>query len=152
MKYTRLIVFVALSLVFVALAVHTTFVHAPRCQSFECFEENMMQCNKVQYLNDGEEATWRYEIIGMQGSACVVKVTLLQPKAGELGIEKLSGYSMECGYPRGVVTYPEKDLGSCTGILKEEMQEIIIKKLHTYIVDNIGDIDQGLDLLVEEST
>lgn len=152
MKYAKLIVFVLLSLVFVALAIHTTFVHAPRCQSFECFEEHMRQCRSAQYLNDGEEATWRYKVLGMQAGACVIEVTLLQPKAGELGIESLSGYSMECGYPKGVVAYPEKDLGSCTGVLKEEMQEIIIKKLHTYIIDNIGDIDESLDLLVEDST
>jgi hypothetical protein len=152
MKYTKLIVFVVVAVVFVALAVYATFISVPRCQTFECYEEHMRQCKQAQYLNDGEEATWRYKILGMGAGACVVEVTLLQPKAGELGIEKLSGYSMECGFPKGVVTYPEKDLGSCSGKLKEEMQEIIIKKLHTYIVENIGEINETLNLLVEEST
>ncbi|MBU0906813.1 MAG: hypothetical protein KKD18_05950 [Nanoarchaeota archaeon] len=152
MKYLKLVVFAVIALIFIALAVYTTFFQAPRCQSFECFGEYMRQCKPVQYMNDGEEATWRYKVLGMKGGACVVEVTLLQPKAGELGIEKLSGYSMECGYPKGIVTYPERDLGSCSGKLKEEMQEIIIKKLHTYIIDNIGEIDDSLNLLVEQNS
>ncbi|MBS3077225.1 hypothetical protein J4233_03045 [Candidatus Pacearchaeota archaeon] len=149
MRYTKLIIFAVIALVLIALAVYTSFVRMPKCQTFECYEENMRQCKQVQYLNDGEEATWRYKILGIQDGACVVEVTLLQPKAGELGIEKLSGYSMECGFPKGIVAYPEKDLGSCHGRLKEEMQEIIIKKLHTYIVKNIGEIDDTLQLLVD---
>lgn len=149
MKYTKLVVFVVIALIFVSLAVYTSFVRAPHCQTFDCYEDYMKKCKKAQYMNDGEEATWRYKILGMRDGACVIEVTLLQPKAGELGIEKLSGYSMECGYPMGVATYPEKDLGSCSGRLKEEMQGIIIKRLHTYIVDNIGEIDDTLKLLVE---
>lgn len=152
MRYTKIIILVVIALVFVALAVQSTFFHAPRCQTFECYESFMKQCKPAQYLNDGEEATWRYKILGMQSGACVVEVTLLQPKAGDLGIDKLSGYSMECGFPKGVVSYPEKDLGSCHGRLKEEMQEIIIKRLHTYIVENIGEIDNALQLLVEQGT
>jgi len=151
MRYWKFVVLAAVALVFIGLAIHATFVRAPRCQNFGCYEEHMKQCSSAQYLNDGEEATWRYEILGMKDGACVVEVTLLQPKAGELGIDKLSGYSMECGFPKGVVAYPEKDLGSCHGRLKEEMQEIIIKKLHTYIIDNIGEIDETLQLLVEGS-
>lgn len=152
MKYTKVIIFALVALVFVALAVHATFFQVPRCATFECYQEHMRLCRSAQYLNDGEEATWRYKILGMQSGACVVEVTLLQPKEGELGIDKLSGYNMECGFPKGIVTYPEKDLGSCHGRLKEEMQEIIIKKLHTYIVDNIGEIDETLQVLVEQSS
>jgi hypothetical protein len=55
---------------------------------------------------------------------------------------------MECGFPKGVVVYPEQDIAQCHGLLKEEMQGIIIKKLHTYIVDNLGEIEQELDVLI----
>lgn len=149
MKYIKLVTFVILALVFIGLAVKTSFFYSPRCESFECFEELMKKCEPANYLNDAEEATWRYEVKGMDGGACVVEVTLLQSKAGELGMERMSGYKMECGFPKGVVVYPEKDLAMCHGRLKEEMQGIIIERLHTYIVDNIGEIDETLDLLVE---
>ncbi|MFH1290597.1 MAG: hypothetical protein ABIH92_04265 [Nanoarchaeota archaeon] len=149
MKYLKIAIFIVLALIFIALAVKTSFYHVPRCQSFECYEEHMRQCKPANYLNDDSEATWRYEILGMEDGACVIKVTLLQSKAGELGMEKLSGYDMECGFPKGIVSYPEKDLGMCHGRLKEEMQDVIIRRLHTYIVDNIGEIDENLDLVVQ---
>jgi hypothetical protein len=147
MKYWKLIIFVVLALGFIALAVRTSFFNSPRCQTFECFETYMQDCKSAQYLNDDNESTWRYHILGAQDGACVIEVTLLQSKTGELGIEQLTGYSMECGYPKGVVAYPEKDLGMCHGRLKEEMQGLIIKRLHTYIVDNLGEIDQSLTLV-----
>jgi hypothetical protein len=150
MRYMKLVILVVIAVVLIVLAVQATFFHAPRCQTFECYEEYMKQCGRAQYLNDGEEATWRYSILGVQDGACVVEVTLLQPKEGDLGIDKLSGYSMECGFPKGVVAYPEKDLENCHGRLKEEMQSILIKKLHTYIVDNIGEINETMNLLVEK--
>jgi len=152
MKYLKLVIFIVLALVFVGLAVRTSFYHAPRCQSFECYDGKMRQCEPAKYLNDAEEATWLYEIKGIEDGACVVDVTLLQSKAGELGMEDLAGYNMQCGFPKGVVDYPEKDLGNCHGRLKEEMQGIIIKRLHTYIVDNIGEIDEALDLVVESGS
>src|SRR3989338_7048563 len=148
MRYTKLIIFAVIALVLIALAVYTSFVRMPKCQTFECYEENMRQCKQVQYLNDGEEATWRYKILGIQDGACVVEVTLLQPKAGELGIEKLSGYSMECGFPKGIATYPERDLERCHGRLKEELQAIIIKKIHAYLIENIGEVESGLDVAI----
>lgn len=149
MGYKKLIVFIVLAVALIALAVYTTFLHPPKCESFECYSEHMRECKKANYLNDDVEATWRYEIKGSESGACVVEVTLLQPKTGELGLQNLEGYSMECGFPSGVVTYPEKDLEACHGRLKEEMQGIIIKKLHTYIVENLGEIDQTLDLIVK---
>lgn len=148
MRHTKLIIFIVLAVIFIALAVHTTFIHPPRCETFECFEEKMKACDKASYINDDPEATWRYNILGTESGACVVEVTLLQSKTGELGVEKLTGYSMECGYPKGVVSYPEKDLGMCHGRLKEEMQNIIISKLHAYIVENLGQIDATLEELV----
>jgi hypothetical protein len=150
MKHTKLVIFVALALVFVVLSVSMTFFHTPRCQTFECYEDRMRECKPANYLNDGPEATWRYEVKGIENGACVVGVMLLQSKTGELGMEQLAGYDMDCGFPKGVVAYPEKDLGNCHGRLKEEMQGIIIKKLHTYIVDNIGEIDETLQLSVED--
>ena len=149
MGYKKLAIFIVVALVLIGLAVKTTFFHAPRCATFECFEERMQKCKPAAYVNEDSEATWGYKIKGMEESACVVEVTLLQSKTGELGVERMTGYSMECGFPKGIVTYPEKDLGACHGRLKEEMQNIIIERLHTYIVNNLGEIDQTLDLIVQ---
>lgn len=149
MRHKKLVIFIILAVIFIALAISATFFQSPLCQTFECFEQNMKECSSANYLNDDSEATWRYEIRGIEDGACVVEVTLLQPKSGELGIQRLNGYSMECGFPKGIVAYPEKDLAACHGRLKEEMQAIIIERLHTYIVENLGEIDQTLDLVVK---
>ena len=54
-------------------------------------------------------------------------------------------YDMDCALIYGRFIYPEKDLNNCHGRLKEEMQAIIIKKLHNYIIDNLGTIGEGLE-------
>ncbi|MEK6819214.1 MAG: hypothetical protein AABY10_04770, partial [Nanoarchaeota archaeon] len=73
-----------------------------------------------------------------------IDVTLIQPKTGDLGIDKLGGYSMTCVFQKGAAMYPEKDLDKCHGPLKEEMQSIVIKKLHTYVIENLNTIDRNL--------
>jgi len=110
----------------------------------------MKKCDRVKYVNEQTEATWRYEILKFEKEQCKIEVTLLQPKAGELGIEKLIGHKMVCGYPKGISTYPEGNLERCHGRLKEELQSLAIKKLHTFIIENIGEIEEGLDFFVSQ--
>jgi len=127
------------------IAVYLTFFGQMRCESFECFQRGMSSCKKVVYLNDVSDATWEYKIIGRQGNECRIEVELKQAKQGSLNLDKLTGYSMECEYPVGISDYPDKDLSKCHGRLKEELQNIIIQRLHIYIVDNLGKFDQSLN-------
>ena len=115
------------------------------CGSFECFQKSMRSCFKASYVNEEPEASWRYNILGNRKGECVVDVKLLQAKKGTLGIEKLNGFSMECSSPIGIGNYPERDLSRCHGRLKEELQTIIIEKLHVHIIENLGSIDQNLN-------
>ncbi len=142
--YLLEILFGVVSLASLGFAIYATFYYAPQCESFECFRVAMEQCNRVTYLNDDVEATWKYSIIGVRDDSCAIEVTLLQPKQGELGLERLSDLSMECRYSRGSVIYPEKDLRRCHGILKEELQGILIAKLHTYLLENLGQFNENL--------
>ena len=59
-------------------------------------------------------------------------------------MEILEGREMECYLPFGSVIEPEENLDRCHGLLKEEMQKIIINKLHNYITDNIGKLEDKL--------
>ena len=145
----KAIVFGVLAVLFLIAAVRTTFFYIPICSNFECFQKAMRDCDQIKFLNDGPEATWRYEIIFEERSNCGIEVTFLQPKAGDLELETLSGESMTCTFPKGSTVYPEKGLDRCTGPLKEGLQKIIIKKLHTYIIENLGEIDENLGKLVE---
>lgn len=142
----KLLVLIVLALVFVVAAMTVTFFLVEQCADLECFREEMKSCSKAKYLNEGEEATWKYEIVGKEGDECNVEVTLLQTKVGDISTEMLSGFSMTCSIPKGVFVYPEKDLDRCHGRLKEELQVIVISRLHTYLIENLGEIEEGLDV------
>ena len=140
-----LIIFLVL---LIGIVVYLAFFKPITCAGYECFQEAMGGCRNAVYVNEEPEATWRYRIEGLEGDYCNIEVKLLQAKQGELGIGQLKGYSMECSYPRGVATYPDKDLGKCHGRLKEELQNLIINKLHQYIIENLGKFDEALNKAV----
>jgi hypothetical protein len=94
------------------------------------------------YTHEDREASWHYRILGKSDGLCEIEVTLLQAKEGQLGIDRLNGYSMVCEYTTGITAYPERDLSRCHGLLKEELQTIIITKLHQYIITNVGNITE----------
>ena len=48
---------------------------------------------------------------------------------------------MECEIPRGMIVLPEDRIDSCHGALKEGLQDMIIQRLHTYILQNLGKIN-----------
>jgi len=144
-KKRALRVVVAILIVLIAIAVLLTIFWHPECENFECFQKSMERCNKVTFINEGPEASWGYSIVGRKGSSCIVDVKLLQVKAGELGVEQLAGKSMSCSYDFGQGVYPEKDLDKCHGLLKEDLQKIIIEKLHKYLIENLGKLDTGLN-------
>lgn len=125
-------------------AFYMSFYKTDRCNSFECFQQEMRECKKVSYINDDSQASWEYSIVGKKERLCMVRVELVNAKEGSLEIDKLIGDDMLCGYPIGVGTYPEKDLKRCHGALREGLQEIMIKKLHTYIIENLGQINSSL--------
>jgi hypothetical protein len=143
-RQRRAVIFLILALVFIALAVKFTFFTASSCFDAECFQEMMRDCKSATYINDDDEATWHYEIMGKEQGLCEIEVILLQVKKGELEAEKLSGLDMVCSYPIGFVLYPEKDLEQCHGRLKEELQAIVIRKLHQHIIENLGEISEEL--------
>jgi hypothetical protein len=137
-------VIIALIVIFLLVVLYLSF-GAEKCVNFECFQENMIQCGRgTTYVNEESEASWGYEIKGKDGNLCEVEVTLLSAKEGSLDLRQFEGNSMSCFYDLGVVAYPEKDLDTCHGQLKENLQTIIIENLHKYIVDNLGEIQEGL--------
>lgn len=137
-----------LAAIILAAAIYTTFVPMATCQSPECFQRKMVDCSQVVYVNEDAEASWQYTINGVNNDECVVNVRLLMAKKGEIGINELEGYDMDCSYPLGMAAYPEKDLTKCHGLLKEELQNIIINKLHAYVLENFGKFEEGLKTAV----
>lgn len=136
-------VFVLIVAVGFVLASHYTF-RTIECADYSCFQENMASCSKARYVNEEAEASWLYSIERRFEGQCEIEVTLLQAKSGDLGLRDFEGHSMLCTYASGIVTYPDKDLSVCHGLLKEDLQGLIIEKLHSYILANLDDIKAGL--------
>ncbi len=128
------------------LATWMTFVYQAECDTFACYQEAMRKCvDNIGYVNEEPEVFWGYDVLGRSGNLCRIRVTLLQAREGELGLSALSGQEMVCSYNYGIAAYPEKDIAKCQGELKESLQDLVIEKLHTHILENLGQIDQGLN-------
>ncbi len=144
----RKMIFLIVSIVIVALLLITAityvmFFKKRVCGDFECFQRAAEQCFRFDYINDDTAASWKYEILGKSGDDCQIRVTLLSAKEGELGMNQFIGEDMTCDL-QGAITYPEKDLRVCHGQLKEDLLYVIITKLHTYIIENLGRVDESL--------
>jgi hypothetical protein len=72
-----------------AIAIQLIVFHAPMCGDFVCFQESMMKCKPARFVNDENQATWLYEILGKEEGDCEVNVKLIQAKEGVLELTGL---------------------------------------------------------------
>ena len=113
------------------------------CDSQKCFSDSLGLCNKAKWINDNDEATWLYTINGIKDKKCEVNVKLLQAKKGKTDMEDVEGKEMNCYIPAGVLISPEQqNLQECHGLLKEDLQDLIIKRTHLYLLKNLGEINK----------
>lgn len=119
-----------------------TFFSTGSCDTMTCFNKALAKCNKVKFVNMQEEATWVYTIKGPKKDECVVHVK--STNVNLYDAKRIENKEMLCYIPKGIVIPPESVLDNCHGLLKEELQNIIIEKLHVYIVQNIGKISEGI--------
>jgi len=133
-------------LVLVALLITGYYIYffSNECGDKACFEKSLAKCQKTFYTNSNDEMALDYTILEKVGDKCNVNVKLLQVKSGAAELENLQNLEMICALDFGVVSEPEKNLGSCHGVLKEGIQEIIIKRMHSQIVENIGKISESV--------
>jgi len=130
------------------LSIYFLYYFSYDCDSLVCFQSHQEQCAKTIFIDDQEETTWQYFIQGEEDERCKINVKVLNIKKGSANKQKLEGKDMDCYLPLGSLVAPESDISRCHGVLKEEMQNLIIQQLHTYIVENVQDISSELDGLV----
>jgi hypothetical protein len=139
---------IALILIVAGIAIYFMYFYSYRCGDYTCFSNSLKSCDKSSYINEDSVGSWYYTIQGKSDKLCIVNVKLIQAKEGELGIDKLKGYSMDCEIPLGDSRYPEKDLSTCHGRLKEELITLQINKLFAYIKENLGQVKAELNSVV----
>jgi hypothetical protein len=123
------------------------FIYKKNCKDLGCFNNALYNCDKAIYTSDSDSAVWAYTIKGKSGDSCIVNSKLLQLKQGNVEILKLEGEDMDCYLPFQSITTPSKDIDLCHGILKEEMQKIIIKRLQN-LVENMGKITEEVGTVI----
>jgi hypothetical protein len=129
-------------------AIYFTFFFYYSCDDLSCFQSHQEKCVKTKFINDEEDTTWKYTIQGKEGDRCEITVEALVIKKGSADKQKLEGKEMNCYLPLRSIATPESDLARCHGELKEEMQNLIIQKLHAYIIENVEEIDEELEQIL----
>ena len=108
----------------------------------EQFFKALQECEKVSWVKEDAQASWLYIIQGeTKGDACKIKVKLLKMKQGTSDTENLQGKEMICIVQKEETQFPEKEISKCSGELKEELQDIIIQRMHKYILQNIEELE-----------
>lgn len=123
-------------------SIYYAYFYMKQCNTLECFASAMEDCSRRSYISDIADTIISYTILGNADNKCEINVKLIRIKKGGAELAILEGKEMLCYTPLGVYTAPEKDLKNCHGILKEEIQELIIKRMHTQILENIGKISE----------
>lgn len=145
-EVTKIVIIAAV--VLIVAIIFFQFIFVQKCKDISCFNTALVRCRKASFLDDATDAAWQYKIEGRSGNECVVNVKMLQAKQGTVDIVKIENLDMNCYVPYGSVQTPQQDLTRCHGLLKEGMQDLIIRKMHTYILEHLGEISEELEKAV----
>jgi hypothetical protein len=126
--------------------IYLLFVYKQSCKTQTCFGNALFKCSKAIYTKAEENATWFYSVEGASKNTCAVRVKVLELKADAETVKALKGKDMTCSIPKELsgAFMPEEKIEYCHGMLKEGLQDLIIQKLHLFIVQNIGQINQTI--------
>lgn len=132
-------VLIFLAIILIGFFIWGNFIYYNSCDSRDCFDYYLSDCERAQYVKNGE-MKFNYFIKGRSGDSCVVGVELIESDLGNQEGLDIVGKDMNCYIPYGSVVTPNADLDLCHGELKEGFQDLIITRMHRYIVNNLGEI------------
>ncbi len=126
-------------LILLIVLVWANFFWYRECSNAQCFADYLKNCRSSKFDKTGA-MQFQYRILGIREGQCAVSVKLLQGDLNNEDSRKIEGDSMDCLLPKGMVVVPEAEIAYCHGVLKEGLQDLIISKMHKYIVQNLGDV------------
>lgn len=117
------------------------------CKDEACFKQALDDCDYAKYLGTRNYNYYLYTIQGTKDGNCRVDIQLKKMAIGTEPekIKQFEGKRMKCHLPKTEIAKMgdlnfEGMLNYCTGPLKEAMYELIIEKLYTIIIKNMGSI------------
>ncbi len=117
------------------------------CEDQGCFKDALNNCAYAKFLTTKNFNYYLYTIKGSTNGACKIQVDLKKMAVGTPAekIEQFEGKAMTCYLSKQELAKMESidfdgTLNYCTGPLKEAMYELIIEKLYTVIIQNMGQV------------
>ena len=122
-------------------------VFKKECKNETCFKKALNDCSPTTYLKLQNLNYYKYTIYKSNGKHCNIKIELKKMATGvdTTKVARLEGKSMKCKIPKTNIQKADTIeisgiLNHCTGPLKEGMYEVIIEKLYTLIISNLGNV------------
>lgn len=122
------------------------FIYTPKCDTQDCFINALIKCKKSSFINKQEDSVWSYIIKGISNKECIVHVKNIYLKMDVETTKELQRKEMVCRIPMDIAGsfMPQSKIEYCGGELKESIQDLMIKKMHLFIIQNIGEINRTL--------
>lgn len=134
---------IAVICVAAGVIIYFTFFVNNSCEDVACYEKALLNCEKISFIREDNNSVWAYDIRGSGDSeSCNVQVKLLKMTGGDMIYESLQNKNMVCSVYKEGENFPEKDMSRCHGVLREEFQQIIIDRMHNYLLQNLGEINK----------
>ena len=148
-KALRIFLLVIIFLIIIVLGVfiYLFFFRTVQCQVNDeaCFSSSIINCERALFIRENEEFVTSYNILGKSENNCEINIKIIEMKKGSSDLANLEGKSMVCAIPLGLyVANPEEDIKNCQGLLKEEIQNIIIQKMHAQLIENMVQIKEDI--------
>ncbi|MDD5193064.1 MAG: hypothetical protein PHF67_00605 [Candidatus Nanoarchaeia archaeon] len=142
-QYVRIIIIILIPILVISAIYLFYIFNSKSCEDETCFISAIEHCQKASWLKEEADSVWMLRILGKEdNNHCRLYARLVNLRSGALDSEKLIGKDMTCIVLNTETSFPSSDMAECTGILKEEIQDIIIKRMHDYILSNIGEIKE----------
>ena len=116
-----------------------------------CFIQKAQTCSKAKVIDYKEGNEFIYEIKDKTGSDCIfyVKINKMKENTDYNLVKILEGKDMLLEQFKINPLADTKDIiDSCSGSLKEALQQLTIERLYGVIISNIGGINKELQKLV----
>jgi len=145
-SWQKILIIISVLILVSFFAYHFGFLKKT-CQTDECFQDSLEKCTPSKYIKLQNLNYYKYSVIGQRDDTCLIEIDLKKMAEGTPLDKKIlfEGKGMRCNIPLNKIGEVQSEnlegiLNYCSGPLKEAMYELIIQKLYTIIIANLGDV------------
>lgn len=140
-KNTKIIL-IAIMVIIVIFLAYNFIIKTKYCENEGCFFNSLNNCKKISFIKEDFKYSWLYTISKeISKDSCEVKIKLLEVKKEGIDSKILENKEMVCIVSKTAINFPEEEISTCSGVLKENLQDLIIKRMYDYLLTNIQEIN-----------